>query len=157
MPNHYHLVVQIGERGLSDGMCELNGGFARAVNSAHGRCDHLFGKRYDDTPIESDSHLLEASRYVVLNPVRAGLCADVGEWSWSSFRATAGKEHAPAWLAAGELLQLFGADPPAARRAYEAFVREGHVRCQAPEDGALAGAAREKSRLLSGAGARSGR
>src|SRR4051812_18199663 len=73
MTNHYHFVVQIGERLLADGMCELNGGFARAVNSAHGRQDHLFGKRYDDTPIESDAHLLEVCRYVVLNPVRAQL------------------------------------------------------------------------------------
>jgi REP element-mobilizing transposase RayT len=132
MTNHYHFVVQLSERLLADGMCELNGGFARAVNYAHGRQDHLFGKRYDDTPVESDAHLLEACRYAVLNPVRAELCADASEWPWSSFRATAGLEHPPAWLAAGDVLRLFSPDPRRARRAYAAFVREGHVRCQAP-------------------------
>jgi REP element-mobilizing transposase RayT len=132
MTNHYHLVVQIDERGLSDGMCELNGGFARSVNYAHGRQNHLFGKRYDDTPVESDTHLLEVCRYVVLNPVRAGICVDPSEWPWSSFRATAGLELSPSWLAAGDVLRLFAAEPEAARRAYAAFVREGHARCQAP-------------------------
>ena len=134
MTNHYHLVVQIGEPGLSDGMCELNGGFARAVNYAHRRCDHVFGKRYDDTPVESDGHLLEVCRYVVLNPVRAGLCADASEWPWSSYRATTGDAHAPPWLVVGELLRLFGPDPTSAREAYAAFVREGQLGCQAPEE-----------------------
>jgi len=124
MTNHYHFVVQIGERLLADGMCELNGGFARAVNSAHGRQDHLFGKRYDDTPIESDAHLLEVCRYVVLNPVRAELTATADDWRWSSFHATAGLRHAPGWLAVERVLGLFASDPQTARARYESFVRE---------------------------------
>ena len=124
MTNHYNFVVQIGERLLADGMCELDGGFARAVNAAHGRQDHLFGKRYDDTPVESDVHLLEVCRYVVLNPVRAELCEDAGEWPWSSFHATAGLEHAPLWLDVDRMLGLFATDRPTARMRYETFVRE---------------------------------
>src|SRR6266536_3141813 len=62
MTNHYHVVVHIPEGGLSEGVCELNGGFARWSNSRHRRCDHLFGKRFGSSEITTDEHLLEACR-----------------------------------------------------------------------------------------------
>jgi putative transposase len=73
MTNHYHAVLCIPEGGLSEGMCELNGGFARWSNFRHGRVDHLFGRRFSSREIKTEEYLLEACRYVVLNPVRAGL------------------------------------------------------------------------------------
>src|SRR2546423_6309647 len=80
MTNHYHLVLSIPDGGLSLGMCELNGGFARWSNKRYGPQNHLFGKRFASTLIESDDHLLEAIRYVVLNPVRAGICKRPEDW-----------------------------------------------------------------------------
>ena len=132
MTNHYHLVLQIGEGGLSRGMCELNGGYAVGFNARHGRSNHLFGRRYWDEPIESDSHLYETCRYTVLNPERAGLVRHPGDWLWSSYRATAGLELSPAFLAAGEVLSFFGKNPAAATAAYIAFVSDGRGRRQPP-------------------------
>ena len=43
MDNHYHLVISVGERGLSAGMCELNTAYAVWFNQEHGRVNHLFG------------------------------------------------------------------------------------------------------------------
>jgi putative transposase len=127
MTNHYHLVIQLSDRGLSRGMCELNGGYAIASNARHGRTNHVFGRRFWDAPIERQAHLLETCRYVVLNPVRAGILDKAAEWPWSSYRSCAGEQHAPTFLAVGELLGLFGANPGAARAAYRRYVSEGHV------------------------------
>lgn len=125
MGTHYHAVLQIPDGELSQGMCELNGSFARWSNGRHEREDHLFGKRFGSTEIISDEHLREACRYVVLNPVRAGLCNDPAEWHWSSYRASAGFEEAPPYLALGELLSLFHDDLGTAVMLYRNFIDEG--------------------------------
>ena len=126
MRNHYHLVVQIPFGGLSAGFDVLNGGFARVMNLLHGRTNHLFGRRFHSVLIESDSHMLELTRYVALNPVRAGLCEQPEAWPWSSYRACAGLELAPPFLAVDKILRHFGERPEEARAAYSRFVAEGH-------------------------------
>ncbi len=127
MTNHYHLVLRVSDAGLSQGMAELNGHFAQRVNRRHHRTGHLFQDRYHAQTIERDSHLLEACRYAVLNPVRAGMCKRPEDWSWSSYRPSAGLEAAPPFLAVDELLQLFRPEPRTARAAYHAFVESGLV------------------------------
>jgi hypothetical protein len=75
--------------------------------------------------VERESHLLEACRYVVLNPVRAGLCDTADDWRWSSFRATAGLAIVPSFLEVGWLLEQFARDTIAARDQYSAFINQG--------------------------------
>jgi REP-associated tyrosine transposase len=133
MGNHYHLVVQISLGGLSSGFDVLNSGFARVTNLRHDRTNHLFGRRFHSLLIESDSHMLEVSRYVALNPVRAGLCDHPGAWRWSSYRACAGQELAPPFLSVDKLLRHFGDRPDEARAAYRRFVAEGHARASVLE------------------------
>lgn len=126
MTNHYHLLIQLELGGLSAGMKLLNGTFAAFSNRRHGwRAQHLFRNRFWCELIEDEQHLLETARYIVLNPVRAGLCNAPEEWPWSSYRACAGLEFAPDFLAVTEHLRLFGRSPSAARRAYREFVRDG--------------------------------
>lgn len=139
MTNHYHLALTLatGEDALSCGMQRLNTRYAHYANGRHGRTGHLFRNRFFSVPLESDAHLLETSRYVVLNPVRAGLCAAPEEWAWSSYRACAGLEHAPRFLDLRGTLELFAPDPTKAFRLYRKFVSDGHVparrvRCQTP-------------------------
>jgi putative transposase len=133
MTNHYHLVMQIGEAGMSQGFCELNGGYARAFNIRHGRINHLFGRRYWDALIEDDSHLLESIRYTVLNPVRAGLSTRASDWEWSSYRACAGIDHPLPLLAVDHALDLFHCpNALAARSQFRRFVREGLDQRQPP-------------------------
>jgi putative transposase len=127
MTNHYHLVVAAPQGGISDGMQELNGGYSRRTNGRYGRTGHLFQNRFSAAAISRDAHLLETCRYVVLNPVRAKICERPEEWPWSSYAACAGLRLAPRFLAVDDLLGLFSAHPPAARRIYTAFVAEGHV------------------------------
>jgi putative transposase len=128
MTNHYHLVVSAPHGGMSRGMQELNGGYSRRTNSRYGRSGHPFQNRFSARAISHDAHLLEACRYVVLNPIRANICKRPEDWPWSSYAACAGLQLAPRFLAVDELLGLFGGPPTEARRRYAAFVAEGHVR-----------------------------
>jgi REP element-mobilizing transposase RayT len=137
MGTHYHVLLELPEDGLSSGMCQLNGGFARWSNVRHRRQDHLFGKRFSSVDVVRDEHLREACRYVVLNPVRAGLVNDPGEWVWSSYRATVGEEHPPAHLAIGRLHAMFGERPADAIDAYRRFVDAGHVQPAPPVPGTV--------------------
>lgn len=125
MSNHFHLLIQLQLGGLSDGMQVLNGSFARFSNRRHGNVGHLFRNRFWSAQLADDAHLLQAARYIVLNPVRAGICERPDQWPWSSYRACAGLEFAPRFLAASEHLRLFAAKPSAARRVYREFVRDG--------------------------------
>jgi REP element-mobilizing transposase RayT len=85
IPNHYHLLIEVPELDLARGMQLLNGRYARRFNQRHGRDGHVFAGPYFAKPVERDEHVVEASRYIVLNPVRAGLCTEPGEWPWSSY------------------------------------------------------------------------
>ena len=130
MTTHFHVVIRLVDGGLSEGMRELNGCFSRRMNAIAGRTGngHLFKNRFHAVHLESDVHLLESCRYVVNNPVVAGMCANPGDWGWSSYGACAGLTPAPPFLALDELLCLFGADRDRARVAYRAFVQDGLVR-----------------------------
>jgi REP-associated tyrosine transposase len=121
MGNHYHLVMQIADAGLSRGMCELNTAHAVTFNLRHGRVNHLFGRRYWSERITTDGYLLEACRYVVQNPVRAGFCATCDAWKWSSYRATVGSAAPEPFLAVKSVLDFFAprsTDPVARFREY---------------------------------------
>lgn len=131
MPNHYHLALETSEPNLGAGMRELNGRYAQWFNRRYGFGGHLFQGRFSSTRIETDSHLLEVARYVVLNPVRAGLCFRPEDWPWSSYRATVGLEDAPPFLAQEPLLSQFSTRLVDARSLFAAFVREAPTRVAA--------------------------
>ncbi len=125
MPNHYHLVIETAEPNLSAGMRHLNGVFTQRVNRRHGHVGHVFQGRFKAILVERDSYLLEVARYVVLNPVRAGMVRHTRQWKWSSYHATIGKAPCPAWLHTGWLLRQFGASRPRQIARYIEFVQEG--------------------------------
>ena len=125
MGNHYHLVVETAEANLSRGMRQLNGVYTQAVNRRHGRVGHVFQGRYKAILVEADAYLVELARYVVLNPVRAGLCKEAAEWPWSSHRALLGRVEPPSWLATDCVLGQFGETRARAVGRYEDFVRAG--------------------------------
>lgn len=126
MTNHYHLVLRTPEPNISQGMHHLNGIYARWFNWRHGYSGHLFQRRFHSRVIESDWHLLEACRYVVLNPVRAGLVTKPAAWTWSSYCATVGtsRDSVQDLVAVDEVLKFFGSSRSAARTAFKAFVED---------------------------------
>ena len=76
MTNHYHLVIDIPEASLSKGMRQLNGVYAQRVNCRHHRVGHVFQGRLTAILVDKDSYVLELTRYVVLNPVRATIVSE---------------------------------------------------------------------------------
>lgn len=86
MTTHYHLVVSSARASLSAGLRDLNGRYARAFNRRHGRFGHLFSERFQARSIDSEEYLHDVSAYVLLNPVKAGLCDRIEEWPWSFSR-----------------------------------------------------------------------
>jgi REP element-mobilizing transposase RayT len=127
MGNHFHFLVEIPYGGLSRGMQVLNTSYSVRTNKRYGRTGHLVRNRFYSELVEDETHLMEAIRYIVLNPVRAGLCESPADWPWSSYRACVGTELAHPFLAVDRVLGLFGTRPAAARAEFRAFVREGHV------------------------------
>jgi putative transposase len=125
MDNHYHLLIETPDPNLSIGMRHLNGVYTQRFNRQHHRVGHLLQGRFKAILVERESHLLELARYVVLNPVRAGMVKRVSQYRWSSYRATLGYEPTPAWLTTGWLLEQFARTPKVARRRYGEFVAQG--------------------------------
>jgi len=125
MGNHYHLLLETVDPTLARGMRHLNGVYTQALNRRHARSGHVFQGRYKAILVERDAHLLELSRYVVLNPVRAKMVRSCKDWRWSSYRATAGIESPEPFLSTEWILSQFDASPAKAQRAYRRFVSEG--------------------------------
>lgn len=125
MSNHYHLVLETVEGNLSKGMRQLNGFYSQTYNRRHQKVGHVFQGRYKAIMVEKESYLLELCRYVELNPVRAGMVHNVGDWPWSSYRAMVGGVISPSWLETDFILSSFAAKKGAAIKAYIQFVREG--------------------------------
>jgi putative transposase len=125
MTNHYHVVVETPEANLSKGMRQLNGVYTQSTNRRHGLVGHRFQGRFKAILVERDAYLLELARYVVLNPVRAGMVRAAEDWVWSSYRATVGQASAPAWLERDWLLAQFGEERARAQARYADFVRQG--------------------------------
>ena len=86
MTNHYHLVLGSAVALMSQGMQWMNGAYAQIHNKRWGRSGHLFGARFYPKPVTDDDQLLETCRYVIWNPVRAGLCERPEDWPWSASR-----------------------------------------------------------------------
>ena len=125
MTNHYHLLIETPDANLSLSMRQLNGVYTQLFNKRHKRTGHLFQGRFKGILIQKDSHLLEVCRYVVLNPIRAGMVESPEQWTWSSYRATAGKEKPHPGLTTDWVLGQFSGKRNKAEREYRQFVNWG--------------------------------
>jgi putative transposase len=86
MTTHFHLVLPANLASLSSGMHWLNGIWAQRINRRYGRTGHLFENRFSAWVIRDEEHWRETCRYVLENPVRAGLCESALDWPWSGGR-----------------------------------------------------------------------
>jgi putative transposase len=125
MSNHYHLLIETVESNLSAGMRQLNGVYSQKYNNRHNKVGHVFQGRYTSILVEKESYLLELTRYIVLNPVRAKMVARAAEWPWSSYRAVIGKAEIPSCLNRDWILSCFGSNRRTSIKRYIDFVLAG--------------------------------
>ena len=123
MGNHFHLLLDTPDANLSAGMQYLKGQYAQWFNAVAGREGALFERRFWSRIAVSEAYVLELSRYVVLNPVRAGLARRPDEWPWSSYQATVGLDGVPEFLNVDGVLDFFGGGRHGSVR-YAQFVGE---------------------------------
>ncbi len=128
MDNHYHLMIETPEPNLSKGMRQLNGVYTQTYNRRHKETGHIFQGRYKAILVEKEEYLLELCRYVILNPVRAGIIKSPEQWQWSSYLATIGKAKAPEYLTIDWLLGQFGRKRRKAERKYAEFVKSQSIK-----------------------------
>lgn len=124
MTNHYHLLLETPRGNLSQIMQHLNGAYTTYFNVKRKRSGHLFQGRYKAIVVEADEYALELSRYLHLNPVRAGIVPLPQEHEWSSYRSYAGISPTPPWLTQNMILSHFNA--PSEKSGYRKFV-EGMI------------------------------
>ncbi len=125
MDNHYHLMIETPDANLSSGMRQLNGVYTQRYNRRHQKPGHIFQGRFKAILVQKENYLLELCRYVVLNPVRAGIVKKIEAWRWSSYLATAGIGKEPEYLTTGWILGFFNSRRTIAKRRYRSFVQEG--------------------------------
>ena len=125
MDNHYHLLIETNRPSLSKGMKHLNGTYTQFFNRSHKRVGHIYQGRFKGILVEKESYLLELSRYIVLNPVRARMVRTAKDWQWSSYRATAGISIAHSCLTTDWLLSGFCNQRKSAQHAYREFIQKG--------------------------------
>ncbi len=123
MTNHVHLLVEPSdEKGLGLLMKRLAGRQTRYRNKLEGRSGTLWESRYKSSLVDADQYLLACIRYIVLNPVRAGVVLDPGEYAWSSFGARVGIREC-SWLDPVPGLQTIVTGEGGSAEAYTAFIR----------------------------------
>ena len=98
IPNHFHILLRIGTTPLSTVMRRLMTGYAVTFNIRHRRSGHLFQNRYKSVVCEEDTYLLELTRYIHLNPLRAKLVEDLkslDKYQWAGHSAILGRRKNP--------------------------------------------------------------
>jgi putative transposase len=126
IPNHFHLLVRTGNRPLFASMRRILTGYAVRFNRRHKRQGHLFQNRYKSIVCEDDPYLLELTRYIHLNALRAGVVRTIKElekYPWSGHSAIMGAVRRE-WQETGEILRYYGKGKGSVK-GYATFIKEG--------------------------------
>ena len=124
MPNHVHLVIQVGEQSLSKIIQNLSFRYTRWFNRRQNQTGHLFQGRYKAILVDADEYLWELVRYVHLNPVRAGLVKRPDDFRWSGHLGYLGHV-TQEWLTTDWVLRGFSKQRKRALQKYQDYILEG--------------------------------
>lgn len=124
MNNHVHLVVDTNGSDISQIMKSLNVSYVLYFNRKYDRCGHLFQDRFKSEVIDNDQYLLEVTRYIHLNPVKANIVKNAAQYPWSSYLVYIGKEgYAPKMVDTSLVLKYFSDDYAKACKNYLEYVQ----------------------------------
>lgn len=135
MTNHSHFLIRTGRVSIATVMRRLLTGYAVSFNLRHHRHGQLFQNRYKSFLCEEEPYLLELTRYIHLNPLRAGIVSDLAaldSYTFSGHSVLMGS-HTNAWQSTDAVLKRFSSHKKSARRKYRDFVEEGIALGRRPE------------------------
>jgi len=121
MTNHYHLLIETPEKNLSKIMHYINSSYTTYTNVKRKRSGHLFQGRFKSIVVDKDSYLLELSRYLHLNPVRAKIVEKPEDYLFSSYAAYI-SANGNVLVTRSAILEMFNTKESEARKRYRAFV-----------------------------------
>lgn len=126
MDNHYHLLIETPDANLSAGIHRLNSVYAQYFNKQYDHVGHVFQGRFKAVLVQRDNYFLELCRYIVLNPVKAGIANHPAEYQWSSYCNTIGTagKNSP-FITTSWILAQFDDDISQAQKKYMNFVMDG--------------------------------
>ncbi len=133
MPNHFHLLLEPDACPLSRMMQQLNSAYSQSFNRRHDRVGHVLQGRFKGLLVDRDEYFLQVLRYIMLNPVEAGLVDEPGAWRWSSYSATAGLCEPPPFLTLNAVWNAFDVSVHEAQRQFVALVHAGRGQTAPPE------------------------
>lgn len=125
MNNHYHLLLETPRGNLSKIMHNINSAYTAYFNVKYMRAGHLFQGRYKAILVDADAYAGELSRYIHLNPVRAGIVDMPEEYVWSSYQFHIGKKKFPEWLSIDFIQKYFEHNILTPQKNYANFVMTG--------------------------------
>jgi REP element-mobilizing transposase RayT len=120
MTTHVHAIVEVPDRSLSAGMHYLNLEYSKGFNARHERFGQFVRKRYGSRRVEDGRDLIGVYAYVVLNPVREGMCPRAEDWRWSSYATTIGISNDFPFVDASLVLAELDGSVEALRRVVDA-------------------------------------
>lgn len=125
MTNHLHLLLAPDESTTSLGrlMKALAARATRHRNKLEGRSGTLWESRYKSSPVQTDAYLLTCLRYIELNPVRARMVTEAGDYPWSSYRARIDTSEAESWLHLDQYYLGLGLSESERKEGYARFIR----------------------------------
>ncbi len=124
MTNHYHLIIETPEANLSKAMHYINGSYTSYINIKRKRSGHLFQGRYKAILVAKDSYLVELSRYIHLNPVRAVMINKAEDYIYSSYKAYISRKR-EVFLSSDLILGMMSPQKRERKKAYRSFVEAG--------------------------------
>jgi len=143
MTNHVHLVIETGHRyPIFKLMHWLQAKYTKYINWSHNRVGHLFQGRYRSRLIEEDSYLLELSRYIHLNPVKAGIVKNPMRYEWSSCKSYLKRNHGDL-VRTDYVLGLLSLSVEQRPLLYKQFLQDGSKRLRL-----VSGTKHEKSQIF---------
>lgn len=122
MTNHIHLYLVTPKANLAGAMFSLNNAYSHYFNQRHNKTGHLFEGRYKYKLIQDDRYSLALTRYIHLNPVKAGLAQRPEDYVWSSAAQYVGKHDGFADM--DTVLDPLGDNPAVRFAKYVEFMSE---------------------------------
>lgn len=125
MDNHVHLLISEGSEDVAKVMKRITVSYVYYFNKKYKRVGHLFQDRFRSEIIEDDSYALTLTRYIHLNPVKAGLTKTAWEYKWSSYSCYLNEKHYFNKALDRDLIfEMFSKDKEKAKNLYVCFMNK---------------------------------